>query len=421
VRALTIAGTEAPGDACLRLCEPETRRYTDDGRLASTTPGGARPVVDVLELTAEEADAVARDRGSATPMLVAGSFSALGGADTLGRFLVGGAVLDTNRFDGHRCPSEQTALGLWRVARVRGGPFWDGVADVVASWVEERITTAPTSGPVHSVWGQGETHVRFLADAALLLLAAGRSAAAQRAVALLERFAVPFGGGQWCVHDSLELERAHEHGWPELVVNTHAQVMAVLAAAGRPTAAAETALDAALALSPPKVAVTASAALAVADLLGAGGPDRLRAAAHAVDRRAQRWIARRQHRAPFVRLPGGYVARDASGRPAPGYYFGVNLLDLGVLVANGVVRGDGAVGSAFRSGTRWARRLGTFAALRRAGIPIASLEPIVWQQAGRARDAEAAAHRLRRAGCALPPGSPGCLDAPWTAFSAGTI
>jgi hypothetical protein len=70
-------------------------------------------------------------------------------------------VLDPTDFGGARCPSEQTALGLYRAARLRGGAFWDGVAGLVAGWVAERVRA---ESPVHDLLGQGETHARFVAD-----------------------------------------------------------------------------------------------------------------------------------------------------------------------------------------------------------------------------------------------------------------
>ena len=422
--AVEVARWTAPagsGTTRLRLCEPVTRHYTADGRLAGSTPGGARAVVDVIELTPDEARALTgEEHAPPPPMVVLGSFTALGGADTLGRFLVGGAVLDTNLFDGHRCPSEQTALGLWRIARLRGGAFWEGVADLIASWTEGRIASATGVGPVHGLWGHAETHVRFLADAALLLAAAGRSPAAERAVTFLDRFALPFGGGRWYVHDSLELAT----GSPDLVVNTHAQVVAVLAATGRATGAAVHALEAALAARPRRAArpaaAVAAAALGASDLVGSRGPVRLRGRAEGLARWAQGRIAHGHAATPAVRLPGGYLARDASRRPAPHYYAGVNLYDLGLIVANGVVAADGRSGRAFRAALRWASATGSFDVLRRSGTGIACLEPIVWQQAGRLGRALDARTRLVDAGFVPAPGWPGHLDAPWRAFSAGT-
>ncbi len=427
MRRLTVAaaevepaGSPARG-AQLALCDPVTRRYTADGRLAASEPGGPDAVVDVLELTDAEQRALVDDEAvPPEPMLVLGSFATLEGASTLGRFLVGGAVLDTNVFDGHRCPSEQTALGLWRIARLRGGAFWEGVAELVAAWVEDRVRSARGVGPVHGVWGQGETHVRFLADAALLLLASGREPAASRAVTLLEGFGVPYGSGRWYVHDSLELERSE----PDLVLNTHAQVMAVLAAAGRPVAEATRALEAALARRPTGAArgpaLAAAGALGVADLLRSRAPARLQGLGGRMASWGERGVAAAHGHRAFVRLPGGGLARDASAHRAPHYYAGVNLYDLGVLVANGVVDAGGPAAVAFRDALRWAAGTGTFAALRRSGVGIAALEPIVWQQAGRADRAATAARRLLAAGRAAAPGWPGHTDAPWPAFSAGT-
>ena len=328
------------------LGDPVTRRYADDGRLAESTAGGPGAVVDVLELSADEVAAFEASPAP-VPMLVTGSFTAVRGADTLGRFLVGGAVLDTNVFDGHRCPSEQTALGLWRIARLRGGAFWDGVADLIAAWVETRITSAVGVGPVHSVWGDGETHVRFLADAALLLLAAERSAAS-RAVDLLEQFAVPLGGGQWFVHDSLELARGTrrprgEHpragtGRARRVGSSHRGGLRRAGRRPRSAAAAHAARRSPRAgwPSPTGSAVTVPLDCDPRPMPSRGG----RSGGSLVTTRRTGTSGSR----------AATCARDASVRAAPHYYFGVNLYDLGVLVANRVVDEGGPVDRAFRDG-----------------------------------------------------------------------
>src|SRR4051794_41824352 len=112
-------------------------------------------------------------------MTVLGSFTPLGGPSTLGRFLVGDQVLDTNDFGGRRCPSEQTALSLYRIARLRAGAFWSSVADHLTDVVATRLAATPT--PAHGVYGGGETPHRVLGDAAPPLQAPGRGDGGPRA------------------------------------------------------------------------------------------------------------------------------------------------------------------------------------------------------------------------------------------------
>jgi hypothetical protein len=411
VRFVTVpvAATDRTNPTSLVLGEPVQRLVGTDGRVqqAPASPDDRDAVVDVVELDAVEADAVAAELAAPlAPMLVVGSFAPLSGPASLGRFLIGDGVFDTNVFAGPRCPSEQTALGLWRVARLRGGAFWDGVADHVAGWVGRRVAEAGPAGPVHGLWGEHETHVRFLADAALLLLAAGDEAAG-KAVDALERYARPYGDGVWYLHDSLEADT----GALKLVLNTHAQVLAVMAMAGRDAAPGLRALDAALDLTPTRWQGGAlAAAIGASDLLAAYGPSPARRAAG----RAMRWIQRRvaaaHGDAPFIRLPGGYVGRDASNEVAPHYYAAVNLYDLGVLVANGIADTNSTTAAAFRSACRWAAVTGTFRTLRRQRVGVSCLEPIVWQQAGRGDRAEAAASAALTDGWPASPGWPGHHD-----------
>src|SRR3954471_13107664 len=217
------------GGVLLLVGEPAARRWTADGILVGTHPVAwslegiadaaalrvAEPAeVDLIELHGDAAEAVDE---AVAPMTVLGSFAPLGGPSTLGRFLVGDQVLDTNDFGGRRCPSEQTALSLYRIARLRAGAFWSGVADHLTDVVASRLAATPT--PAHGVYGGDETHTRFLADAALLLQAAGREDGARRAVEGLDRLSVPYGGGRWTLHDSME----RDAGDNRLVLNTHVQ------------------------------------------------------------------------------------------------------------------------------------------------------------------------------------------------------
>ncbi|MDQ1373157.1 MAG: hypothetical protein QOJ09_495, partial [Actinomycetota bacterium] len=217
-----VRRTRAPSGALLDARSEEWSAISAEGGAVLDGPPGSE--VDFLELAPAAAEAFLADRSE--PMFVLGSFAPLGGPRGLDAFLVGGDVLDTTDFDGRRCASEQTALSLFRIALHRGGPFWDGVADVVATWVAARVEGSG-GAPVHDLWGHGETHTRFLADAVLLLAAQAERDTDRRWVRAcetarrgLERLTAPTPGGPWFVHDTIELAGAHAHA---LVLNTHVQ------------------------------------------------------------------------------------------------------------------------------------------------------------------------------------------------------
>jgi len=377
--------------------------------------------VDLVELGAAEARAMGHDRSPA--MTVVGSFDALSGPDSLGRFLVAGQVLDTNLFSGGRSPSEQTALGLYRVLRLRGAPFWDGAARHVAEAVRCRMLTAPVSGPVHDVWGERETHTRFLTDGWRLLLAESERSpedgrwteAADLASEMVERLAVPFGGGRWYVHDSLELAS----GRNDLVLNTHAQVMAARLAANLPIELSAQALATALDRRPPTVrGVAIATAIGMSDATVRAVPGRWSAGSQELRTRTHRAAARQRHRHGYLKGPFGHIARDACDAVPPPYYLTVNLYDLGVLVANTTMP---APRRAFEAGVRYARASGYFGAEIDSGHALATLIPIVLGQAGLVRAAERAAARAERAGVRPAPGWPGHEDQPWRRMRAGTV
>ena len=92
--------------------------------------------------------------------------------------------------------------------------------------------------------------MRYLNDSLLLMVAHREwrseprfESAAARLVELLRTFTVPFGGGDWVLHDSLE----RDDGRNDLILNTHLQAMIALRAAGADTEPHRRALDAALA------------------------------------------------------------------------------------------------------------------------------------------------------------------------------
>lgn len=413
---------------------PSVRRWSPSGTLVSDLPsrwelrgnrlGSAdeRAEADIVELGAAEADAMASDRSAA--MTVLGSFATLSGPSSLGRFVVSGRVLDTNLFDGRRVSSEQTALALYRVLRMRRSPFWEGAARHVVEEVVRRVESSPPgAGPVHDVWGRGETHTRFLTDAWLLLLAGAEhsprdariAAAADRAAELVEGLGIGFGGGRWYVHDSLELAG----GANDRVLNTHAQVVAARLAAGLPTDAAVAALDEVLERPPlTSAAVGAALGLAAADAVSAAMPPRWSHRADALGRAAHRSAAGHRRRNQYLQGPLGHIARDVSETVAPPYYLTVNLYDLGVLAANADLP---RVRRAFQAGVRYARRSGFFRAQLRDGHALAALVPTVLAQAGLPRAAERAAASAQRAGVAPTPGWPGYEDEPWRRLRRGTV
>ena len=412
---------------------PSVRRWSPSGMLESdvaspwqlkgdqlsATDEGAE--ADLVELGAAEAAAMAADRSPA--MTVIGSFEALTGPSSLGRFLVAGRVLDTNRFNGRRVDSEQTALSLYRVLRLRRSPFWDGAACHIIDEVARRVETATDGGPVHDVWGRGETHSRFLTDAWLLLLAASEAfpgngrmrTAADRAASMVERLGVPFAGGRWYLHDSLELAA----GINDWVLNTHAQVVAARIAAGLPTDAAVVALDSALKQARRTIGgVTGALGLAAADAACAAAPGRWADRAEALRRAAHRSASRHRRRKMYLQGPFGHIARDISATVAPSYYLTVNLYDLGVLATNTGLPGTRR---AFDAGVRYARRSGYFRAQLRDGHPLAVLVPIVLHQAGLRRAADRAAEAAQRAGVRPTPGWPGHEDQPWRRLRVGSL
>jgi hypothetical protein len=347
------------------------------------------------------AAAIAADRSE--PMTVMGSFEALAGPADVARFVVEGQVLDTNRFRGERHPSEQVALGLWRVARLRGGPFWSAFAGWVADWVEARAPGTP-----HDLLGRGEVHARMAADAVLLLAAAGRADAAARHLVALEAMSVPCRGGRWYLHDSAE---AGDH---DAVLNTHLHTQLARRALGGDVADAWPPLAAVLRPRRQPRAWWHAAELAVADRFGLD---------HLGDRAEAGWAAARARARArgaagdiALGLPGGRLARDAGPDPAPAYAL-VNLFDLAAASANGA---PPVVRQALDRGLRWAAATGQFAAARRRRERLAPLVPALLNAAGRRRWAEREADAVRAAGGAPLPGWPGYEDAPWPALAPGT-
>jgi hypothetical protein len=407
------------GGLLLVVGAPARRTWGNGGILVSsrptawrieTTGDGARirseaaGEVDLLELHADTAEAATRDVSE--PMTVLGSFTPVAGPSTVGGFLVGDEVLDTNDFGGRRAPSEQTALSLYRIARHRGGAFWDGVAEHVAGIVARRVSQCPEVLPVHGVYGGAETHTRFLADAVLLLTAHGEHELAARALAGLDQLSVNYAGGRWTLHDSEERDAGANH----LVLNTHVQSIVARTATGADIAADLRAMDAALNLRlPTPAALSTAARIAVSDMAGGW-------LGRSTGGRAQERAAEARRSVPHLRLPGGWIARDAGLSPAPAYLT-VNIYDLASLCSN---QGTPTAHRALSTALRYARVSGYFRGQQRTAHPQASVQPIALRMAGHARAAGRAADRARAAGWHPAVGWPGYIDALWPRLTEGT-
>ena len=391
----------------LTLAPPGEWSLEDGPRGAILHCGDSSAEVDAVELRDNVARAFEAD--ASEPMTVIPSFRPLGGPDDLHAYLVDGRVVTGG--PKNRWLVEQAALSVYRIARLRGGAFWGAVAEHVAEATSRRVGEADDGRLVTDHWGENESHARFVADAALLLAAHG-DPRAERAADAIESFGIEFGGGCWYLHDSVE----QEAGRNDLVLNTHLHALTALRACGRDVEPGLRALDAALAAKArgARAAIT-GATVAGADLVRAFAPAgrgrRLAARAH--ERLAHLC---EQERA--LRLPGGYVARDTSGRPAPSTYLAVNVSDLAVLQRN---TPTAAAAKALSEGLTYARR---FAYMRaelhgqRAGVQV--LMPHALRNAGREHDAERAAALAARNGIAPLVGWPGYEDELWPALARGT-
>lgn len=419
------------GSTTVVLNPPARRRWSSDGVLLDDERVGWRlhdeaggvvltveepAEIDLLDL--EPAPAAARAIDRSETMMVPGSFAPLGGPETLGRFLLGSTVMDVNLFGGRRCPSEQTALALYRVARWRGGPFWEAVADCVADAVARRVRSAGSVLLVHDLWQRREGHVRFQADAALVLLAeaerrggeADWMALARAACRALDEVTVD---GAWTLHDSLE----RDAGRNDLVLNTHLQVTVARHAFGADITRELGCLDDALAIPTPRlraleVGLAALGSTTVAAWHSGG-----------IGQRAERIVGRARHAAEELssasgrlRFPGGWTSRDASGRPAPPYYHAVNLNDLASLLRN---RHSPAARRALEAGVRFGR-LGYFRWQRRHRDPTAILQPVLLANGGWPRAAARAAQALEADGFLPAIGWPGYRDRLWSNLVEGT-
>lgn len=370
--------------------------------------------LDLIELRGAAARAFERD--DSEPMTIVPTFRSLGGPDDLGQHLVGGRVLSGG--PRTKWPVEQAAIYLYRIARLRGGAFWDGVAGYVAAATVRRIEEAPAARLVSNHWGKGETHVRFLADAALLLAAHAELTradryrlAAERAADGIESFGAPVSAGRWYLHDSVE--QAHDRN--DLVLNTHLHALTALHACGRDVRLGLHALEAVLGARARGLrAAGLGAALAASDLGRAYGPGR---AAGAVARRVHSRVARLTGTTRALRLPGGFVARDSSGANAPFHYMAVNLSDLAVLQRNTPTP---AAAAALAAAVRYTLSVAYTRAELRSHVGTAAFIPGALYNAGHEGAANRAVSAVRRAGCAPLVGWPGYRDSLWSRLAEGT-
>jgi hypothetical protein len=422
---------DGSGNLLLLLDEPRRRSLSEHGVLTLDKPanwafqsqesGTALAVddpeaeFDLVEMRGPPARAFERD--ASEPMTVVPSFRALTGPGGLSDYLVGDIVVTGGPFG--RWQADQVALSLYRIARLRGGPFWEAVAHHIATATARRMERAPDGRVVTDHWRKGESHARFVTDAALLLVAHAEwsgapdmARVAERAADAIESFAVPFAGGRWYLHDSVE----QDEGRNDLVLNTHLHAVTALHASGRDVTPGMRALEAVLAArarGPRALAV--GAGVAAADAARALVPRR-------IGRRlvppSQEALARLAGRTRALRIPSGYVARDASGVIAPAAYLAVNVSDLAVLQRN---TPSAAAAVALAEGLRYARRfLYMRAELRdlRAGAQV--LLPHALRNAGRPREAARAAALAAAAGLDPIVGWPGYEDALWSRLAAGT-
>ena len=399
------------------LLSPVDWRLEQDGGDAVLRTSGEGAVFDALELRGAVAQGFGDD--ASDPMQLFPLGVPLGGPRDLAPFLLGDRIVATAK--GGTGPSEQLALSLYRIARLRGGPFWSAVAAHVADAVLAGLDRRGEGGPSHNLWGGEETHVRLLADTLLLLVAHGEASgdggfqrAAERIADLIETFAVPFEDGVWYLHDSVE----REEGRNSLILNTHLHAIVALLAAGREVSKARRALVAALELRSRRPgAYLHAAGVAISDATAAVTPRPGSRASLRSAMRARGRSAKYRMRHPHLRAPGGWIALGVRSRACPVRYMLVNLNDLAMVEAN---LPDPSCRRALRSGLRYVRLSGFLRAQRRRRDPTVALMPAVLRVAGRRRAAEREARRLAAAGRPPAIGWPGHEDHLWPRLAPGT-
>ena len=370
-------------------------RLLQDGEdvvLRVAEPGGEADVLD-LRGAAAEAFLEADDE----PLTVIGPYRPIRGPRDVAAHITARGPLLPAFGPGRRRLTEQLGLSLYRIARWRGGPFWDATAQWLAEW-----------GVARAGHLEAQTELRFVTDLAMLLLAAGESGAAERVLDDLEKCAVPLGDGTWYRHDREEVVADRN----DLVLNTHLYTLVALAAGGRSVAAGQRALTHALSHRAPRGRGAALAAgIALTDLaIAAGFPmGKMAWQLH------RRWADfRRDHR--HLTLVPGLVARDATGAAAGRYYRTVNLADLAAVVC---AAPSPHARAALRSGLNLARASGFFRVQRISGAYATVVIPSLLRMAGHHGPARRTAARAREAGWAPTIGWPGYEDALWPALPPG--
>jgi hypothetical protein len=125
-------------------------------------------------------------------------------------------------------------------------------------------------------------------------------------------------------------------------------------------------------------------------------------------------------RAGAFRLPGGWIARDLSGKRGPGRYLSVNLGDMAALALSLGNTTPPGFESWLGDGLRFGRRSGFFRAELRDRAPMAALIPAVFRLAQRSGEADAAANAARAAGLAPMIGWPEYEDRLWPLLGDGS-
>jgi hypothetical protein len=398
--------------------EPADWSLTEDAAGARLSAADTGSEVDLLELGSEAARAFTDDRPE--PLTAIPSFKPIGPARDLGEWFVAGRVL--SGIERQKKPVESTSLSLYRIARLRGGPLWNGIAEHLASDTAVRIEDRSETRLVHDIWKLGETHTRYLNDAVLLMAAHAEWTGGERwtdacaqVCAVVDSFTVDAYGGRWVLHDSVE----RDAGRNDRVLNTQVQGILARLAAGRDIGAHLHATAAALS---PRVASLAglrsAAELALLETVRARGPRRY------VRRRVSPVYTRASDvctRAGAFRLPGGWIARDLSGKRRPPRYLTVNLGDMAALsLSLGATRTPPGFERWLTDGIRFARASGFFGAELRDGTPMATLIPTVLRLAGYDDHALHAADAARAAGLTPTVGWPGYTDHLWSRLGAGS-